>query len=433
MRIPFFSEKKSSGHKKLNSTPVPRHADFGLMSHFAESFNTLRTNIRLAGFDTPVKAILVTGVVSSEGKTTVAVNLAESFAFAGHKVLLMECDLRLGTFKNLFRSNPKKGLSSLISRTFNTPVEKGQLDKKLTLGDLITLIDLQEKTGTLTIVDTNDTYQFAFERGKLVLSAWKNRPKDKRLASVLIGIGMISAKQATEALKRARKTGQRLSFILLNMGILSPDHLREPLRLQILDALSWAAFNVSEARYSFAKSSSVTYERNIIDPIEFADVMTHELSGLRRPFIYEQIISSTIKTELDNLHVLPGGPNPPNPSKVLGSRRMAGLMTVLKDSFDYDVFILDSPPATSISDASILSAFADGVIIVVRAGTINRSVISKTVEQLKQVNAPTLGFVLNDMDPKEEKDYYSYYSKYYKDYFDKGEKSRRTRRKERRD
>jgi Mrp family chromosome partitioning ATPase len=421
MRIPFFSEKPSFKSKMVKRPPVPRHADFSLISHFAEAFNTLRTNIRFARLDTPVKVLLVTGAAPLEGKTTVAVNLAESFAFAGQKALLIECDLRLETFSNLFPYDPKKGLSSLISETFDTPVEKGSLGR-LSMGDLMTLIDLQEKTGTLTIADNSDAYQFSFHRGKLVSSVWKDRPEGKRLASVLISSNKITSEQATEALNRAGETGQRLGFILHNMGIVTPDHLRGPIRLQIMDTLS-RAFNLSESRYGFEKTSHVMYERDIIDPIRFGDILTDELPGLRiRPFIYEQIASSTVKTDIKDLHVLPGGPKPPNPSEVLGSRRMSALMSMLKDAFDYEVLIIDSPPVTSVSDALILSAFADGVIITVCAGSLNRAIIHKAVDQLKQINAPILGFVLNRMNPREEKQYYSYYYKYYRDYYHKEKK-----------
>ena len=420
MRIPFLSKRTSSNSKLLKRAPVPRHADFSLISHFAESFNTLRTNIRFARLDTQVKVILVTGAAPFEGKTTVAVNLAESFAFAGQKVLLMECDLRLATFNSLFSTDQKKGLSGLISETFDTPIEQGRLGG-LSMGDLMTLIDLQEKTGTLTVADNSDAYQFWFHRGKLVSSVWKNRPKDKRLAAVLISSNRVTREQATEALNRAGQTGQRLGFILLNMGIVTAKHLRGPIRLQIMDTLS-RAFNLSEAEYSFEKSSHVVYERDIIEPISFGDILTDELPGLHiRPFLYEQIASSIVETNIKNLHVLPGGPKPPNPSEVLGSKRMSALMGMLKDAFHYDILIIDSPPVTSVSDASVISAFADGVIMTVGAGTINRAIVRKAVDQLKQVNAPILGFVINRMNPKEEKDYYSYYYKY-GDYYYKGKK-----------
>ena len=205
------------------------------------------------------------------------------------------------------------------------------------------------------------------------------------------------------------------------MGIVTPDHLRGPIRLQIMDTIG-RAFNLSEGKYSFEKSSHVVYERDIIDPMRLEDILTDEVPGLRtRPFLYGQIASSIIKTDVKNLDVLPAGPTPPNPSVVLGSRRMDVLMGMLKDVFDYEVLIIDSPPVTSVSDALILSAYADGVIMVVRAGAVNRAIIHKAVDQLNQINAPILGFVLNRMNPKEEKHYYGYYHKY-GDYYYKGKK-----------
>lgn len=418
MKIPFFHKKTSSGSKKVNDPPMPRHADFSLISHFTEAFNTLRINIRFARLDNPVKTLLVTGSAPREGKSTVAINLAESFAFAGKKVLLIECDLRLATFKNMFSFDRKKGLSSLISVAFDTPVENGDLGS-LSMSDLMTLIDLQEKTGTLTISANSNTYQFSFDKGKLVSSAWENRPKDKRLAAVLISNGRITEEQAKKALDRTAETGQQLGFTLVNMGIVTPDHLRGPIRLQIMDVLV-RTFNLSEGRYGFEKSSHLVYERDIIDPMRLGDVLTDEVPRLRiRPFLYGQIASSIIKTDIKNLDVLLAGPTPPNPSEVLGSRRMDVLMGMLKDVFDYEILIIDSPPVTSVSDALILSAYADGVIMVVRAGAVNRAIIHKAMDLLNQIKAPILGFVLNQMNPKEEKHYYSYYYKY-GDYYYKG-------------
>lgn len=398
--------------------PMPRHADFSLISHFAESFNRLRTSIRFARLDNPAHVLLVTGSVPGEGKTTVAVNLAESIAYSGQKVLLVECDLRRPSFKDVFSCNPKRGVSTLISEVFDTPVQGGTLGDR-TLGDLMTLIDIQEQTGVLTVSGNGNVYEFVFQRGRLASSTWKNRPAGERLASVLVSNGAVTAAQAKEALARAVETGQRLGFILVNMGLVTPEKLRGPLRLQITDNLS-RAFNISGAKYAFEKSPRVTFDVDIVDPIKVRDIMNDGMPGLgMRCFLCEQIHSFMIDVGVENLRVLPGGATPPNPSEMLGSKRMATLMTMLRESFDYDVLVIDSPPITSVTDAVILSALADGVIMVIGAGRTDRAIIGNAIDQLKQANAPLLGFVLNRMDPRGEKHYYSYYQKYYKEYFEK--------------
>ncbi len=420
-----FSKTKRSKRARADRPRrpgVPRHGDFPRISHFSEAFNTLRTNLRFAKVGGPARVLLITGAAPREGKTTVAVNLAESCAFAGQKTLLIEGDLRLASFKYLFSSKQKKGLSTLVCETLDTPVDKGALGS-VTLGDLISLVELKEETGVLTITSNSDAYQFSFEMGRLVSSAWKKRPKDKQLIVSLIRNGMLTEDQGRAALTRASRTGQQLPFLLLNMRAVTPEQLKGPIHLQIMDALGHA-LNVRQAEYSFRQKSHVPYPRGIVEPIGLGNGLDDELPGLRlRPFLKKQIASSIIETGTKNLHILPAGPTPPNPSEVLGSPRMAALMSMLRDMFDYDILIIDSPPITSVSDAAVLSVFADGVVLVACAGTINRTMIRKAVEQLTQVNAPLLGFVLNRMDPKEERRYYSYYYRYrYHDYYYTGKR-----------
>ncbi|MDO5493981.1 MAG: polysaccharide biosynthesis tyrosine autokinase [Nesterenkonia sp.] len=61
---------------------------------FAESFRTLRTNLHFLDIGRSAHSFVVTSSVQSEGKTTTAVNLAISLRRAGHRVLLVDADLR---------------------------------------------------------------------------------------------------------------------------------------------------------------------------------------------------------------------------------------------------------------------------------------------------------------------------------------------------
>ena len=57
---------------------------------------------------------------------------------------------------------------------------------------------------------------------------------------------------------------------------------------------------------------------------------------------------------------------PPNPAELLGSEEMRKLLNILSEQYAH--IIIDSPPAISFTDASILSTMVDGVILVVHGG-----------------------------------------------------------------
>lgn len=94
-----------------------------------------------------------------------------------------------------------------------------------------------------------------------------------------------------------------------------------------------------------------------------------------------------------NLHIITSGPIPPNPSELLGSTSMKNLLNALEN--EYDLVILDSPPIGLVTDAAVLSALADGIIIVYHAGKTKKEILLKSVNALKKVNSNILGIVMN--------------------------------------
>ncbi len=83
-------------------------------SPVVEAFRSLRTNIQFAGVDRPIKTLLVTSASPSEGKSTVAVNLAVVMSQAGLKVVLIDCDLRRPTVNKQFDLPNRFGLTDLM-------------------------------------------------------------------------------------------------------------------------------------------------------------------------------------------------------------------------------------------------------------------------------------------------------------------------------
>lgn len=101
------------------------------------------------------------------------------------------------------------------------------------------------------------------------------------------------------------------------------------------------------------------------------------------------------ETDVEGLHVLSSGPIPPNPSEMLGSRKMTALLESLKE--EYDVILFDTPPVLAVTDALIISSLCDGVLLVVSSGKVKKDLVKKAKAHLEHVNARILGAVLNNV------------------------------------
>jgi tyrosine-protein kinase len=111
------------------------------------------------------------------------------------------------------------------------------------------------------------------------------------------------------------------------------------------------------------------------------------------------------------LSVITAGEIPPNPAELVESQAMVQLLETLTDQFDS--VLIDSPPASSVSDAMHLMRLTDGVIVVSRVGKNTRDMARHLREQLTKLNAPILGVVANGVTDS-DRGYagYAYYGSY---------------------
>ncbi len=113
-----------------------------------------------------------------------------------------------------------------------------------------------------------------------------------------------------------------------------------------------------------------------------------------------------LDTEVAGLRLLPSGPLPPNPSELVGSRRMAEIIAMLSEQAD--IVLFDAPPVIAVTDAAVLASRVDGVLLVVKAGGTKRDQARKAKALLDKVNAHLVGAVLNNV--KMDTSYYRYYA-----------------------
>ena len=93
--------------------------------------------------------------------------------------------------------------------------------------------------------------------------------------------------------------------------------------------------------------------------------------------------------------LLPGGPTPPDPGQVLGSSATSSLLAQLRDRFD--VVLIDAPPLLPVSDAAVIGASADGIILVVRHGHARREQVAMLFDNLVAAKVRLIGTILTQV------------------------------------
>ncbi|MBE6727652.1 MAG: CpsD/CapB family tyrosine-protein kinase [Ruminococcaceae bacterium] len=125
---------------------------------------------------------------------------------------------------------------------------------------------------------------------------------------------------------------------------------------------------------------------------------------------------------ISNWYILPSGSIPPNPSELLGSRRMEAILKDLKNKFDY--IIIDLPPVNIVSDALSIANLISGMIVVIREDYTEKKELEHCFRQLKLSNVNVLGCVMNEA--KSSNGSYGKYKKYkYYKYYQTPSKDRK--------
>ena len=107
-KSPLHNENsEQSAASKIVVRDTPR-------SPISETYRMLQANLKFLSSDKELKVIVVTSSVPQEGKSTVSANLAVAMAQSGHKVLLLDADMRLPSQHNIWNLLNQTGLSNVL-------------------------------------------------------------------------------------------------------------------------------------------------------------------------------------------------------------------------------------------------------------------------------------------------------------------------------
>lgn len=141
--------------------------------------------------------------------------------------------------------------------------------------------------------------------------------------------------------------------------------------------------------------------------------LSHFLSG-------QCVLADVIMaTNIPKFHILLSGPEAPNPTELLESKRFTGML-------ESDYIIIDCPPLGLVIDAAIIGGQSDGAIIVVEAGKTKYRLVQNVKDQLENSGVSILGVVLNKVERKNQKGYYNKYygSQKYEGYYGHNEETK---------
>jgi polysaccharide biosynthesis transport protein len=129
--------------------------------------------------------------------------------------------------------------------------------------------------------------------------------------------------------------------------------------------------------------------------------------GLSDVLVGDVEVQEALHPVEEKLWVLTAGANPPNPSALLESAKMAELLHQFSQQYDY--VLIDTPPLRAASETRSLGKNADGIVLIARPSVLELPNATFAKNLLQQTESQVLGLIANGIDTQQEPDSYYYY------------------------
>jgi capsular exopolysaccharide synthesis family protein len=199
-----------------------------------------------------------------------------------------------------------------------------------------------------------------------------------------------------------------------NILFASPDKPLQVLAVTSAGPSEGKSLTISNLALAYAQMGKRTL---LIDTDLRRPVLHHIFNIQREPgftdlFIANPDFDRCIKKDIKpNLSLLSAGIFSPNPAELLGSHKLDQLLSYFKANFDMIFF--DTPPIVAVTDATLLGKKIDGMLIVAKSHHIDREILLRAVNTLRNVGISVVGAVLNDINLSHRYSSYGYYKYYY--------------------
>lgn len=194
--------------------------------------------------------------------------------------------------------------------------------------------------------------------------------------------------------------------------------------------MSVTSANESEGKSTTALAIALTLarmgRRTLLIDSDMRNPSVHRLIGVDRDRGFADLLAggdigsaNIVSVGTDGLKALSAGPNPPNPSELLGTNRASEVITALAEQFDH--IIIDSPPVIGLADAPLIASAVEATMFVVASGDTGTKSAIASLRRLNDVAANVIGTVLTRYSQRNAG--YSYNYNYSYSYGDKRETS----------
>jgi capsular exopolysaccharide synthesis family protein len=309
----------------------------------------------------------------------------------------------------------------LLSRKLDAEIEKNAPPKRATIGDraLIGKVVAPRKPQLLIGVVA---LSLAIGLGAAFLSHWMDTRvhtlEDLAKSSGIAPLGFIpdmGRRDGAQQLVTLRNPRSPVSEAYRTLrSTLRYSTMEQPVRtLLITSAIEGEGKTVTAA--NLAVSIADTGKRVVLVDADLRRPSQHALFGKERTAGLTTLLAGDLelsavllRTDVDNLLLLPAGPTPPNPSELLESPRMEAVLNQLAEMSD--MVIVDVPPVLAVTDACALTSKVDAVMLVVMAGKATSDLIAQAVHTLRHARSHLIGAVLNRVKVARRSPYHHYYS-----------------------